>query len=109
MLALVETPPTAAEGSSTSATELCFRTVHGYRRAFVHGGTGPALLFIHGVGDSADTWKPVRGEFAKTHRVVAPDLLGHGRSDKPRADYSIGGYANAMRDLLSLLDIDRAT
>ncbi|EPQ48423.1 MULTISPECIES: alpha/beta fold hydrolase [Mycobacterium] len=38
-----------------------------------------------------------------------PDLLGHGRSDKPRADYSIAAYANGMRDLLSVLDIERVT
>src|SRR5690606_22414961 len=41
--------------------------------------------------------------------VIAPDLLGHGRSDKPRADYSVAAYANGMRDLLSVLDIDRVT
>jgi pimeloyl-ACP methyl ester carboxylesterase len=41
--------------------------------------------------------------------VIAPDLLGHGRSDKPRADYSVAAYANAMRDLLSVLDVERAT
>lgn len=46
---------------------------------------------------------------ARNHTVIAPDLLGHGESDKPRADYSIGAYANAMRDLLSVLDIDRVT
>src|SRR6185312_16206492 len=38
-----------------------------------------------------------------------PDLLGHGKSDKPRADYSVAAYANGMRDLLSVLDIDRVT
>ncbi len=46
---------------------------------------------------------------ARHHTVIAPDLLGHGRSDKPRADYSLGGYANAMRDLLTVLGIDRVT
>jgi pimeloyl-ACP methyl ester carboxylesterase len=46
---------------------------------------------------------------ARTHTVIAPDLLGHGESDKPRADYSVGGYANGMRDLLTMLGIDTAT
>ena len=41
--------------------------------------------------------------------MIAPDLLGHGRSDKPRADYSVAAYANGMRDLLSVLDIDSVT
>jgi pimeloyl-ACP methyl ester carboxylesterase len=41
--------------------------------------------------------------------VIAPDLLGHGLSDKPRGDYSVAGFACGMRDLLSVLDIDRVT
>ena len=41
--------------------------------------------------------------------MIAPDLLGHGASDKPRGDYSIAAYANGMRDLLSVLDIEQAT
>lgn len=88
---------------------LQFQTVHGYRRAFVLGGQGPPLLLIHGIGDCADTWSPVIADLARDHTVLAPDLLGHGRSDKPRADYSIAAYANGMRDLLSLLDIGRVT
>jgi pimeloyl-ACP methyl ester carboxylesterase len=83
--------------------------IHGYRRAFVHLGRGPAILLIHGIGDRSDTWGPLIAELARDHTVVAPDLLGHGRSDKPRADYSVAAYANAMRDLLSVLGIERAT
>jgi pimeloyl-ACP methyl ester carboxylesterase len=83
--------------------------VHGYRRAYVKAGTGPVLLLIHGIGDSSDSWRPVLEQLAQHHTVVAPDLLGHGRSEKPRADYTVAGYANGMRDLLSVLEIDRAT
>jgi pimeloyl-ACP methyl ester carboxylesterase len=89
--------------------EVRFRTIHGYRRAFVHVGTGPAILLIHGIGDSSETWRQVIPLLARDHTVVAPDLLGHGSSDKPRADYSVAAYANAMRDLLSVLGVDRAT
>jgi pimeloyl-ACP methyl ester carboxylesterase len=46
---------------------------------------------------------------ARRYTVIAPDLLGHGQSDKPRADYSVAAYANGMRDLLSVLDIERVT
>ena len=86
-----------------------FCTIHGYRRAFVSFGKGPALLLIHGIGDSSDTWRPVLDELGRHHTIVAPDLLGHGRSEKPRADYSVAAYANGMRDLLSVLEVDRAT
>ena len=86
-----------------------YRRIHGYRRAFVHVGKGPALLLIHGIGDRSDTWRTLIPTLARDHTVIAPDLLGHGRSDKPRADYSVAAYANAMRDLLSVLGIERAS
>jgi len=90
-------------------TRLEFRTVHGYRRAYRIAGSGPAILLIHGIGDNSTTWKTVQAKLAERFTVIAPDLLGHGRSDKPRADYSIAAYANGMRDLLSVLDIERVT
>ncbi|MCB0909039.1 MAG: alpha/beta fold hydrolase, partial [Nocardioidaceae bacterium] len=83
--------------------------MHGHRRAFVTAGSGPALLLLHGLGCDHRTWDPVLTSLARRYTVIAPDLLGHGASDKPRADYSVGGYANAMRDLLALLDVDRVT
>src|SRR5262245_3645431 len=86
-----------------------YRRIHGYRRAFVLAGKGPALLLLHGIGDRSDTWQQLIPELARDHTVIAPDFLGHGRSDKPRADYSVAAYANGMRDLLSVLGIERAT
>jgi pimeloyl-ACP methyl ester carboxylesterase len=83
--------------------------VHGHRRAFVRAGSGPALLLLHGIGNNCQTWSGVIDRLAETHTVIAPDLLGHGASDKPRGDYSIAAYANGMRDLLSVLDIEKAT
>ena len=83
--------------------------VHGHKRAFVRAGEGPALLLLHGIGNNCQTWSGVIDRLAETHTVIAPDLLGHGNSDKPRGDYSIAAYANGMRDLLSVLDIEQAT
>jgi pimeloyl-ACP methyl ester carboxylesterase len=85
-------------------------TIHGYRRAYRSAGRrGPTLLLIHGIGDSSRTWLPVLRPLARRHRVLAPDLLGHGVSDKPRADYGIGAFACGMRDLLDVLGVERAT
>lgn len=89
--------------------EVQYRVVHGYRRAFVRVGSGPALLLIHGIGNDHDTWRHVIPQLAKRYTVLVPDLLGHGRSDKPHADYSVAAYANGMRDLLGVLDIERVT
>jgi pimeloyl-ACP methyl ester carboxylesterase len=84
-------------------------TIHGYGRAYVRRGSGPAVLLLHGLGGDLGTWDRVLPALAEHHTVIAPDLLGHGRSDKPRADYSLGGYANGMRDLLTVLGVDRVT
>ncbi|WP_137724778.1 alpha/beta fold hydrolase [Prescottella subtropica] len=89
--------------------QLRFRTVHGYRRAFRIAGEGPAILLLHGIGDNSSTWSEIIPHLAKSHTVIAPDLLGHGRSDKPRADYSVAAYANGVRDLLSVLGVDTVT
>lgn len=93
--------------------EIEVRTVvvHGYRRVFRIAGdpAAPPLLLIHGIGDNSATWLPVMSALARHHLVIAPDLLGHGQSDKPRADYSVAAYANGMRDLLGVLGIDQVT
>jgi pimeloyl-ACP methyl ester carboxylesterase len=83
--------------------------VHGYRRAFRVAGAGPPVVLIHGIGDNSATWETIIPLLARRHLVIAPDLLGHGRSDKPRADYSVAAYANGVRDLLGVLGVQRAT
>ncbi|MFH9613098.1 alpha/beta fold hydrolase [Streptomyces pratensis] len=99
-----------ARGRQTEhSAELSHRIIHGYRRAYRIAGEGPAILLIHGIGDSSATWAEVIPELARRNTVIAPDLLGHGASDKPRADYSVAGYANGIRDLLGVLGIERAT
>ncbi len=89
--------------------DIQYVVVHGYRRAFRIQGSGPALLLLHGLGCDSSTWLPAIPELAQHFTVIAPDLLGHGESDKPDADYSLGGYANGMRDLMTILGVDKAT
>jgi pimeloyl-ACP methyl ester carboxylesterase len=83
--------------------------IHGHARAFLRVGEGPPLLLLHGIGCDHSTWGPVLAPLAERFTVIAPDLLGHGASDKPRADYSLGGFANGMRDLLGVLGYERTT
>ncbi|MCO5974572.1 alpha/beta fold hydrolase [Actinoallomurus soli] len=92
-----------------SGNLIRFRDIHGYWRAFRMTGSGPPLLLIHGIGDNSGTWEAVIPRLADRHTVIAPDLLGHGQSAKPRADYAIPAYACGMRDLLGVLDIDRVS
>jgi pimeloyl-ACP methyl ester carboxylesterase len=92
-----------------SSDDVQYVVVHGYRRAFRVSGSGPALLLLHGLACDSSTWQAVIPSLAEHYTVIAPDLLGHGESDKPDADYSLGGYANGMRDLLTILGIDKVT
>ena len=83
--------------------------LHGQRIAYLEAGEGPTLLLIHGIAEAAWAWEAIIPALARTHHVVAPDLLGHGRSAKPRGDYSLGNQATLIRDLMISLDIDAAT
>ena len=89
--------------------EVQFVTIHGHRRAYVKAGEGPVVLLLHGLGCDHTSWDEVIEPLARRFTVIAPDLLGHGQSDKPRADYTLGGFANGMRDLLTVLGVDNAT
>jgi pimeloyl-ACP methyl ester carboxylesterase len=90
-------------------SELKFLELHGDRVAYRDAGDGEALLLIHGMAGSSATWRAVMPQLSKKYRVVAPDLLGHGQSAKPRGDYSLGAFAVLLRDLLDELGITRAT
>jgi pimeloyl-ACP methyl ester carboxylesterase len=88
--------------------------LHGHRVVYRIGGedparTRPVLLLIHGMAGSSVTWREVMPALSRRYTVIAPDLPGHGESDKPRQDYSLGAHANALRDLMLALGIDRAT
>lgn len=91
-------------------SEMKFLELHGDRVAYRDAGDGAeALLLIHGMAGSSETWRAVIPQLSKNYRVVAPDLLGHGQSAKPRGDYSLGAFAVWLRDFLDELGISRAT
>ena len=83
--------------------------LHGHRITYRTAGSGPVLLLVHGIAGSSATWDDVLPWLAERYTVVAPDLLGHGTSAKPRGDYSLGAYASVLRDLLGVLGHERAT
>lgn len=83
--------------------------VHGHDVAYRQAGSGPVLVMIHGIAGSSGTWVPVMPLLAEHYTVIAPDLLGHGESAKPRGDYSLGAYASGVRDILGVLGHERAT
>jgi pimeloyl-ACP methyl ester carboxylesterase len=83
--------------------------IHGHDVFYREEGEGSAIVLIHGIAGCSATWDAVVPRLANRHTVVAPDLLGHGESAKPRGDYSLGAYASGVRDLLAVLGHDRVT
>jgi pimeloyl-ACP methyl ester carboxylesterase len=84
-------------------------TLHGQELSYLDSGTGPAVLFIHGLLGSHRNWAHLVDALDTRHRVVASDLIGHGASAKPMGDYSLGAHAATLRDLLDHLGIARVT
>jgi pimeloyl-ACP methyl ester carboxylesterase len=83
--------------------------LHGHRVTYRRAGWGPVVVLVHGITGSSATWEHVIEPLAEHYTVVAPDLLGHGESAKPRGDYSLGAYASGIRDLIAAIGHDRAT
>jgi pimeloyl-ACP methyl ester carboxylesterase len=108
-----------AQASRTSRTPSAAReleqpqlrrlTLHGHRIAYRQAGSGPVLVLIHGITSSSATWERVMPYLARRFTVIAPDLVGHGESDKPRGDYSLGAHASNIRDLMLVLGHERAS
>jgi len=84
-------------------------TIHGHEVGYRMAGSGPAIVLVHGLTGSSTTWREVMPRLAEDHTVIAPDLLGHGESAKPRGDYSLGAFASGLRDVMVALGIERAT
>jgi len=83
--------------------------LHGHRVFYRGAGSGPVIVLVHGITSTSATWAKVLPYLAERFTVIAPDLLGHGESAKPRGDYSLGAYASGIRDLLLALGHERAT
>jgi pimeloyl-ACP methyl ester carboxylesterase len=83
--------------------------LHGHRVSYRKMGEGPPIVLIHGITSSSENWCGVAPKLAENRMVLAADLLGHGSSAKPRGDYSMGGFASGLRDLMLALGIERAT
>jgi pimeloyl-ACP methyl ester carboxylesterase len=84
-------------------------TLHGHSVAYRQAGSGPVLVLVHGITSSSATWNRVIPGLASHFTVIAPDLAGHGESDKPKGDYSLGAHASTVRDLLLALGHERAS
>jgi pimeloyl-ACP methyl ester carboxylesterase len=107
--------PPHTDGQPVGASELAgsFEArqieLHGHRVIYRTTGSGSPVVLIHGMVNSSRHWESVALQLAGDHRVIAPDLIGHGDSAAVRGDYSLGAHAASIRDLLAMIGVDRAT
>jgi pimeloyl-ACP methyl ester carboxylesterase len=93
----------------TDPMELRELVLHGNRIGYRAAGDGPAVVLIHGMAGSSQTWEPLVPALSRHATAIAPDLLGHGTSAKPRGDYSLGALASSVRDVMVALGHEHAT
>jgi pimeloyl-ACP methyl ester carboxylesterase len=72
------------------------------------GGTGPAVILLHGFGDTGDMWGPLARELAKNHTLIIPDLRGMGLSSHPAGGYDKRTEAADIRSVVEALGFDHA-
>ena len=103
-------PPTTPRRRGPVRVRTEELTLHGHRLVYRAAGEGPVVLLIHGIAGTSLTWDAVQRALAREgYATIAPDLPGHGVSDKPAGDYSLGSLASTLRDLLIALGHERAT
>ncbi len=85
-----------------------YATRNGVRLFYNDTGSGdPALLFIHGWCCDSTHWRRTTPAFRRSHRIVTTDLRGHGKSDKPKQDYTMDGFCEDIEWLIGQLGLRR--
>ncbi len=96
----------AAAQAQAGAKEV---SVFGQKINYIESGSGPVVVLLHGLGGSTLNWAFNTSALAQKYRVIVPDQLGHGRSDKPFINYRVGTYVDFLDKFLTELKVERAT
>src|SRR5690348_17646864 len=72
------------------------------------GGAGPAVVLLHGYGETGDMWAPLAAELVRDHTVIVPDLRGMGLSSRRPAGYDKKTQGEDVAGVLDALKIDKA-
>src|SRR5919107_3748075 len=83
--------------------------VFGQKIKYVEAGSGPVVVLLHRLGGNSTNWAFNTPALAQKFRVVVPDQVGFGQSDRPLINYRIGTYVDFLDKFLSELKIERAT
>nr|WP_042191396.1 alpha/beta hydrolase [Kibdelosporangium sp. MJ126-NF4]CEL20052.1 HMP-PP hydrolase (pyridoxal phosphatase) Cof, detected in genetic screen for thiamin metabolic genes (PMID:15292217) [Kibdelosporangium sp. MJ126-NF4]CTQ97276.1 HMP-PP hydrolase (pyridoxal phosphatase) Cof, detected in genetic screen for thiamin metabolic genes (PMID:15292217) [Kibdelosporangium sp. MJ126-NF4] len=89
--------------------ESAMATVNGIRMHYLRGGDGPPVVLLHGWPQTSYCWHKIFGDLAEKHTVIAPDLRGYGRTDKPRDGYDKRTMAADVSELVRSLGFEQVS
>src|SRR5258708_5020498 len=84
-------------------------TVFGQAIHYFDMGSGPVVVLLHGLGSRKEDWLPVLEPMGQKYRLLVPDQIGFGKSDKPLLDYSIQTYVDFLNEFLRQLKVEKAS
>src|SRR5260221_1480550 len=105
LLLAVFVVPASGQGQPADKTI----TVFGQSIHYFDMGSGPVVVLLHGLGRRKEDWVPVLEPMAQKYRLLVPDQIGFGRSDKPLLDYSIQTYVDFLNEFLQQLKVEKAS
>jgi triacylglycerol lipase len=105
LLLAVTAIPASGQGQTADKTI----TVFGQAIHYFDMGAGPVVVLLHGLGSRKEDWLPVLEPMAQKYRLLVPDQIGFGRSDKPLLDYSIQTYVDFLNEFLRQLKVEKAS
>jgi pimeloyl-ACP methyl ester carboxylesterase len=103
----LHTPALAIEPFPTSFKTQTIKT-NGTELHVRVGGQGPAVVFLHGFGDTGDMWAPIAARLVAHHTVIVPDLRGMGLSAHPDTGYTKKNQARDIAGVMDALKVDKA-
>src|SRR5215471_19558908 len=86
-----------------------YTTVYGAKIHYLDAGTGPAVILIHGLGGSTANWAPTIAPLAQKYRVLVPDQIGFGKSDKPMLNYRVATLVDFLDGFYKQVGIQKAS
>jgi pimeloyl-ACP methyl ester carboxylesterase len=104
-----QSPVASMQATQTAGAATKVATVFGARIHYQEAGSGPVVILLHGLGGDMSNWASTIGPLSQKYRVIVPDQIGFGRSDKPMLNYRIATMVDFLDGFYKELKIDRAT
>ena len=109
LLAISITASAQTTAAKQSAVADKTATIYGVKIHYQEAGSGPAVILLHGLGGDVSNWAQTIGPLSQKYRVIVPDQIGFGRSDKPMINYRVGTLVDFLDGFYKELKLERAS